>query len=99
MFGNLSSGLKTSEFIITIVLIGLIILQETLGLDFESILAAVGAGTGYTISRGLSKSEHRAPPSEVRTTGHMAAAMPIGSMAVHTSPPLADTVQPAATVQ
>lgn len=52
---NLSTGMKSSEWIVTLAVMGVVLLSGWLKIDTEQLWQIVVAGSGYGISRGVAK--------------------------------------------
>lgn len=52
---NLSNGMKSSEWIVMLGMMAIVLLSKVLGIESEQLWQMVVAGSGYGISRGVSK--------------------------------------------
>ena len=58
---NLSTGMKSSEWIVTLAVIAVVLLSKWLGIETEQLWQIVIAGGGYGISRGGAKINGKSP--------------------------------------
>ena len=59
----MTDGMKSSEAIITLVVMALIFLAKWLGVELDpaELAALAGSGAGYAVSRGIAKTGSKAP--------------------------------------
>ena len=52
---SLTSGMKSSEWIVVIAVMAVVLLSDWIGVDAEQVWQMVGIGGTYSIGRGIAK--------------------------------------------